>query len=109
MSDTYPTESFAPIEGSAITGPQDGLIIDDHLVGTADAPDYLDGGAGNDTLEGLGGGDELAGGLGNDSVSSVGAQTVTNSPSTFWRPNRRLAALSGRNPCKTGRLPTFRM
>ena len=75
MPDTYPTESFAPIEGSAITGPQDGLIIDDHLVGTADAPDYLDGGAGNDTLEGLGGGDELAGGLGNDSVSSVGAQS----------------------------------
>ena len=55
-----------------IEGSQDGLVIDDHLIGTANAPDYLDGGAGNDTIEGLGGYDELTGGLGNDSLSSVG-------------------------------------
>ena len=56
----------------AVYGSQDGLVIDDHLIGTADASDYLDGGAGNDTIEGLGGYDELTGGAGNDSVSSVG-------------------------------------
>jgi len=56
-----------------LTGTQDGIVADDYLTGLPDSPDHLYGGAGNDTLEGFGGGDHLDGGSGNDSLSSVGS------------------------------------
>ncbi|MEL0438893.1 calcium-binding protein, partial [Phycobacter sp. K97] len=53
-----------------VTGYSHNIYSDDLLSGSAGVADVLDGGAGNDTLNGFGGGDMLYGGMGNDVLST---------------------------------------
>jgi Ca2+-binding RTX toxin-like protein len=67
-------------EGDTLTGIENltGSSFDDTLTGTDADANTLAGGAGNDILDGLGGGDTLTGGAGNDIyyVDAAGDQTV---------------------------------
>ncbi len=75
-------QDFLPNNGDLINnltlyGDMYGEVSDDYLTGTPDVGDHLEGGAGNDTLDGFGGGDILYGGSGDDSLSTTGSSDTT--------------------------------
>jgi Ca2+-binding RTX toxin-like protein len=66
------------IDASSFSGPVtlNGLGGDDTLRGNNSSADSLDGGAGNDSLEGLNGADTLRGGTGNDTLKGADGANV---------------------------------
>jgi Ca2+-binding RTX toxin-like protein len=58
-----PSDEYVSLSGSI-----EGVVSDDHMIGDDGMSDMLEGYAGDDTLEGLGGGDQLYGGVGNDTL-----------------------------------------